>query len=110
MRGDLQSVPRSAERQDPIVYDVVAREEWVFVTNNDSDFLALTEQKGLHCGLILLPQRRRVEQPATLEAVLDYIERSSEQASLPAAAWMINQVVEYHDEDDTISTGEWPER
>jgi hypothetical protein len=27
---------------------------------------------------------------------------------MPPAAWMTNRVVEYHDEDDTISAGEWP--
>jgi hypothetical protein len=27
---------------------------------------------------------------------------------MPAAVWMTNRVVEYHDEDGTISTGEWP--
>jgi len=94
--------------KDPALYKTVADEEWVFVTNNESDFLALTEREGLHCGLILLPQRLKADQPPMLETVLDYIELHSAQAGMPAAAWMTNRVVEYCDRDNTISTGEWP--
>jgi hypothetical protein len=94
--------------KDPVLYVPVSAEEWVFVTNDESDFLALTEREGLHSGLILLPQRLRADQPPMLEAVLDYIEMHSREAGISAAAWMTNRVVEYHDEDDTIGTGEWP--
>jgi len=43
-----------------------------------------------------------------LEAVLDHIDRHSAKAGMPPAAWMTNRVVEYHDEDDTVSADEWP--
>jgi hypothetical protein len=94
--------------KDRALYAVISREEWVFVTNNDDDFRALTESAGLHSGLILLPQRGRSDQPPMLEAVLDHIDLHSAKAGMPAAAWMTNRVIEYHDEDDTISSSEWP--
>jgi predicted nuclease of predicted toxin-antitoxin system len=94
--------------KDPALYAVILQEEWVFVTNNDDDFRALTERAGLHSGLILLPQRDRSEQPPMLEAVLDYIDLHIAKAGISTAAWMTNRVVEYHNEDDTVSADEWP--
>ncbi len=93
--------------QDEALYPAISQEEWVLVTDDD-DFLALAMRVGLHPGLILLPQRTRSEQPPMLDAVLDHIELHSSKADMPAAAWMTNRVVEYHDEDDTISADEWP--
>lgn len=78
---------------DPILYKAISEEEWVLVTNNQSDFLTLAAQAGLHCGLILLPQRLRAEQPPMLDAVLDYIDRNSAKAGMAAAAWMTNRVI-----------------
>jgi predicted nuclease of predicted toxin-antitoxin system len=92
---------------DLALYTVILREEWVLVTDDD-DFLALAMRAGLHSGVIILPQRARSDQPPTLEAVLDYIDIHSAKANMPVATWMTNRVVEYHDEDDTISAGEWP--
>jgi hypothetical protein len=86
---------------------VISQEEWVLATDDD-DFLALAMRAGLHPGLIILPQRTRSDQPPMLEAVLDHIDLQSSKAGMPAAPWMTNRVVEYHDEDDTISAGEWP--
>jgi hypothetical protein len=43
-----------------------------------------------------------------LEAVIDYIDLHSATAEMPAAAWMTNRIVEYHDQDDTITADEWP--
>ena len=94
-------------RGDEMLYAVISREGWVLVTNDGDDFRRLTTRGELHAGLVLLPQRVRVEQPPMLEAVLDYIEQRSGDAGLPAAAWMVNRVVEY-DERDSISDGEWP--
>jgi predicted nuclease of predicted toxin-antitoxin system len=94
--------------KDPALYAVVSQEEWVFVTNNVRDFRALVEREGLHCGLIVLPQRHRSDQPLMLEATLDHIDVNSAKAAMPPAVWMINRVVEYHDKDNTVSAGEWP--
>lgn len=94
--------------KDPALYAVVSQEEWVLVTNNDRDFRALTMRAGLHSGLIVLPQRGRADELPMLEAVLDHIDLHSAKADMPPAAWMTNRVVEYHDEDDTISADEWP--
>ena len=78
------------------------------LVTNDDDFLALAMRVDLHLGLIILPQRTRPDQPPMLEAILDHIELHSAKAGMLAAAWMTNRVVEYHDEDDTISADEWP--
>jgi predicted nuclease of predicted toxin-antitoxin system len=94
--------------QDEALYPVISQEEWVLVTNNYRDFRALAMHAGLHPGLIVLPQRTRPDQPPMLEAVLDHIELHSAKADMPPAAWMTNRMVEYHDQDDTISTDEWP--
>lgn len=94
--------------KDPVLYAVVSQEEWVFVTNNERDFRALTARDGLHSGLILLPQRIAADQRLMLEAVLDRIGLTSAKADMLAAAWMTNRVVEYNDEDDTVSESEWP--
>lgn len=94
--------------KDPVLYAVVSQEEWVFVTNNERDFRALTARERLHSGLILLPQRVAADQRLMLEAVLDYIGLHSAKADMLAAAWMTNRVVEYNDKDDTISASEWP--
>jgi predicted nuclease of predicted toxin-antitoxin system len=103
--NDYRGLLRAA---DAVLYAVISREEWVFVTNNHRDFRSLTAQTGVHSGLVLLPQRCRSGQPPMLEGVLDYIDRGSANAGLPPAAWMVNRIVEYHDEDDSISDGEWP--
>ncbi len=93
--------------KDPALYAVISQEEWVLVTDDD-DFLALAMRAGLHPGLIVLPQRTRPDQPPMLEAVLDHIELHSAKAGTPPGTWMTNRVVEYHDEDDTISAGDCP--
>ena len=89
--------------KDPSLYAVISDEEWVLVTNNDADFRALAERRGLHSGLILLPRRTRADQTLMLEAVLDCIDLRCREIGMPPAAWMTNRVVEYHDEDDTIT-------
>ncbi len=93
--------------RDEALYAVISQEEWVLVTDDD-DFLGLAVRAGLHSGLILIPQRIRSDQPPMLEAVLDHIDMHSSNLGMPAVAWMTNRVVEYHDEDDTISADEWP--
>lgn len=95
---------------DAVLYAAISLEEWVLVTNNNRDFRALTARAGVHSGLILLPQRSRSDQPRMLDGVLDYIDRFSADAGLSPAVWMMNRVVEYHDEDDSVSGSEWPPR
>jgi hypothetical protein len=93
---------------DRELFAVLSREEWVLVTNNESDFRALTREDAIHPGLIVLPQRTRAGQGLMLTAVLDYIERSCAAAGLSAASWMTNKVIEYHDLADTITAHDWP--
>ena len=80
----------------------------MLLTNNESDFRALTREEGIHPGLIVLPQRTRAGQVSMLTAVLDFIERSCIAASLSAASWMTNKVIEYHDLSDTMTAYDWP--
>jgi predicted nuclease of predicted toxin-antitoxin system len=100
-RGMLHATDRE-------LFAVLSREEWVLVTNNESDFRALTREDGIHPGLIVLPQRTRAKQGLMLTAVLDYIERSCAAAGLSAASWMTSKVIEYHDLTDTITAHDWP--
>lgn len=95
---------------DRALYAVISEEEWVLVTNNEADFLALTQSEALHSGLILIPQRVRTEQALMLEAVLDYIELHSSKAGMSPVVWMTNRVVEYDDQEDAITAGDWPRR
>jgi predicted nuclease of predicted toxin-antitoxin system len=45
--------------KDPVLYAMVSQEEWVFVTNNELDFRALTAHEGCRIGprFILLGSR-----------------------------------------------------
>jgi predicted nuclease of predicted toxin-antitoxin system len=86
---DLLGIP------DAELHHVVIEEEAVFVTNNESDFVALSREVDLHTGLMILPQvaRREAAWPL-LDTALDYIEEQSDGAAEPAADWMLNRCVE----------------
>ena len=103
--NEYRGMLHAADRE---LFAVLSREEWVLVTNNESDFRALTKEEGIHPGLIVLPQRTRAGQASMLTAVLDYIERSCAAAGLSAASWMTNKVIEYHDLTDRITAHDWP--
>ena len=45
--------------RDDALHKVVIDEEAVFVTNNESDFVALSRTLDLHTGLLILPQTDR---------------------------------------------------
>jgi predicted nuclease of predicted toxin-antitoxin system len=91
---------------DPQLYPKVLAEDWVFITNNEIDFRKLAEAKGLHPGLIILPQGRADQQRAWLDAVIDFIEASAADDGEEPWAWMIGRIVIYDDGDDSI-TWEW---
>ena len=46
---------------DAVLHEIVIGEEAVFVTNNESDFVALCQEVDLHTGLLILPQTDRRE-------------------------------------------------
>jgi predicted nuclease of predicted toxin-antitoxin system len=80
---------------DGDLHPVVIEEEAVFVTNNESDFIALSREVDLHTGLMILPQvaRREAAWPL-LDTALDYIEQQASVATEPAGDWMLNRLVE----------------
>lgn len=88
-------------RKDPWLYPEVAGEDAVFVTNNESDFIALCEEAQLHPGLIVMPQSLRDRQAHDLRAILDYLEARSSAEGQPPRSFMLNRVVEM-EEDRTI--------
>ena len=81
---------------DAALYEVVVDGDYVFVTNNEQDFRRLCRAHDLHPGLIVLPERIRVEQVAMFERVLDYIEHAARAGEAPGN-WMVNRVVEVDD-------------
>jgi predicted nuclease of predicted toxin-antitoxin system len=58
---------------DAKLYHEVRDGDWILVTNDRQDFERLLAQADLHPGLIVLPLRKRDEQTAILEKVIDYI-------------------------------------
>lgn len=79
---------------DAALYEVVLDAGYVFVTNNEQDFRRLCRAHNLHPGLIVLPERIRVEQVSMFERVLDYIEQQAGSAGETPGTWMVNRVVE----------------
>lgn len=56
--------------------EIIARQEYTFVTNNRSDFLALYNREALHAGLIVIvPNVRPAGQGELLHAALEYTGR-----------------------------------
>ena len=89
-------------RLDPSLYPAVVAGEWVFVTNDESDFRELAEEEQLHPGLIILPQHTREQQCAWFEEILAYVEDQAAEDGEDAGIWMINRVVEYDEEAATV--------
>lgn len=81
--------------RDDALHKIVIEEEAVFVTNNESDFIALCRTVDLHTGLLILPQTdRREAQWPLLDTALAYIEKQAKGESESAANWMLNKRVE----------------
>jgi predicted nuclease of predicted toxin-antitoxin system len=93
---------------DEKLYPVVLDEEAVFVTNNESDFLALSREAGLHSGLIVLPQgNRREAQWLLFDQAVDHITTTAKGAGETPADWMVNRYVEV-DLRGSVSHGDLP--
>ncbi len=93
---------------DASLHEIVIEEEAVFVTNNESDFVALCRNVDLHTGLLVLPQTdRREAQWPLMDAALDYIEEMARAADESTADWMLNKQVEV-DPDGAVRHGDLP--
>jgi predicted nuclease of predicted toxin-antitoxin system len=93
---------------DSVLHEIVIGEEAVFVTNDESDFIALCEKVDLHTGLLTLPQAdRREAQWPLIDAALDYIEEKAEAAGESTADWMLNKQVEV-DPEGAVKHGDLP--
>jgi hypothetical protein len=93
---------------DPELYPVVTAEDWVFITNNEKDFLRLAEAAELHPGLIVLPQGT-AQQAQWFDEVIDHIEHRAAEDREPPADWMVCRIVAYDDADGSIGHGSLPE-
>lgn len=93
---------------DASLHGIVVEEEAVFVTNNESDFIALCSNVDLHTGLLILPQAdRREAQWPLMDAALDYIEEMAKVAGESTADWMLNRQVEV-DLNGAVKHGDLP--
>lgn len=80
---------------DDDLYPTVLEADAVFITNNESDFVALCRDAGVHTGLVILPQTdRREAQWPLLDAALDHIEARAAAAGEAPGEWMVNRYVE----------------
>jgi predicted nuclease of predicted toxin-antitoxin system len=94
---------------DPELYPVVTAEEWVFITNNERDFLRLADAAELHPGLVVLPQGTVAQQAQWFGEVIDYIEHRATEDREPPADWMVCRIVSYDAADGSIRHGWLPE-
>lgn len=94
--------------KDPDLYAVVTDQEFVFVTNNERDFVSLTEHTEVHPGLVILPVGTREQQQIAYAAAISHIERRSAAQRLTPAAWIVNRLVEYQAVTGEVTDIEWP--
>jgi predicted nuclease of predicted toxin-antitoxin system len=85
--------------QDWNLIALVARNDFVFVTNDRADFLRLFGELGVHNGLIILvPKTVRSEQIRLFNLALDAAEREDN---------LINRVIEVN-ADGSVTVRKWP--
>lgn len=87
---------------DPVFYPTVVGEDWVFVTNNESDFRDLASAEDFHPGLIVVPQALRELHKQRFDLVLAHIEKQAALEGEEPAIWMMNRVVEYEESTGQI--------
>jgi hypothetical protein len=83
-------------------------EEFVFVTNNHTDFVGLCRNAELHTGLVVLPQRPRDAQLQLFSTVIVHIERHAAKVREAPADWLLNRVVEVDDETEACRDSPLP--
>jgi hypothetical protein len=79
--------------RDSELFSVVVREDWVFVTNNETDFVNLARRAEFHPGLVSIPQSAVVHQRRTFDAVISYIEDQATRSNESLADWMVCRLV-----------------
>jgi Domain of unknown function (DUF5615) len=94
--------------RDDDLLAVAVGEEFVFVTNNHTDFIGLCANADLHTGLVVLPQRPRHAQLPLFSDAIAHIEHRAAQANEAPADWMLNRVVEVDDESGACSDSRLP--
>lgn len=92
--------------RDSDLLAIAVGEEFVFVTNNEADFMGLCANTDLHAGLIVMAQGTRNAQIKLFSSVIEHIEQSAAQAGETPADWMLNRAVEISEagacEDSTL--------
>jgi hypothetical protein len=76
---------------------------FVFVTNNEADFVTLSERAEIHGGLVVLPQRLREDQFRLFHEALSHIETRAKAAGEAPSDWMLNRVVEVDEETEAVA-------
>jgi predicted nuclease of predicted toxin-antitoxin system len=93
--------------KDHEIAELCITENRILVTNNASDFLALTREKGLHPGLIFLPLATKNQEQLWMKAAIEEIGRLAKASNVDPADLMINSVLEVN-EDGSCERFEHP--
>ena len=78
---------------DALVYAMAISSDFVMVTANREDFLALARAEEVHPGLILMSADRSSDQVRALHAALDLIDREAATAGEAPRDWLVNRGV-----------------
>ena len=88
---------------------VVQAEDYVFVTDNASDFRPMYERDDVHPGLVVMPGTvLRERQQRLTRAVIAYIVERAQDAGEDPADFMVNTLVEI-DDDGRCSARDLPQ-
>lgn len=79
---------------DAQIHSIIAAEEWVFITNNEKDFIRLARTAELHPGLIVIPQGTASQQRSWFKAIIKYVETRAAQDGETPADWMVCRLVD----------------
>jgi len=78
---------------DALVYGIAIAGDFVVVTANREDFLALARAEEMHPGLILMSADGSSDQVRALHAALDLIDREAAMAGEVPRDWLVNRWV-----------------
>lgn len=90
----MHTRPGTARYASDELLAIAVSEEFVFVTNNQADFIGLCSNAELHTGLVVLPQRPRDAQLPFFSDAITHIEHHAGQAHEAPGDWMLNRVVD----------------
>lgn len=86
-------------RKDPQLRQLVQSEEYVFVTDNASDFRPMYERDEVHPGLVVMPAEvTRERQQQLVGTLISWIMTAAAADQQSPADFMVNKLVEVNNE------------